>query len=58
MILELSLSLMSPSLWAFFIGWKNVGGADDILEADTFIVKCLFVMLQLTLYRINDTEDE
>lgn len=58
MILEVSFSLMTPSLWSLYVGWKSVGGDESILEAHSFIVKFLPIMLQVTVYNIREEDDE
>lgn len=55
MILEVSVALLSPSLWDFYVGFKSLDGDMDLLQAKSFIVKFLGVMFQFTYY--NTKED-
>lgn len=53
MILEVSLSVLSPDLWGLYVGTKSVEGQ---LNASSFIIKVLFLMVQFTVYTIADED--
>lgn len=57
MILEVSLSLLSPSLWDFYIGRKSLDGDMNLLRAESLIIKFLGVMVQFTFYQVIDEDD-
>lgn len=57
MILEVSVSLLSPSLWDIQIGRNKVEGVPGHLSADSITIKFLFLMAQFTLYTVVDEED-
>lgn len=57
MILEVSLSVIwPPDLWEIYAGHKKLDSSSGALEADSIIIKFLFLMVQFTAYKVTDED--